>query len=201
MNQPNLSYFVTAAIVASELNHAMLTAKLISLTASNARALALRAGQGAAGFSAITDFIDNLSNIIVYASNTINKQAITLSNIATDNFRTEYALKRFDTVYNNAAEATHLSSLDASYNRIKTHHHSLKTVYSKEVATLKNQLDELVKELRTATILTTMSHIEASQSGEQYEQLLNNIAHNVANAAKEIQQRVSNARQLIHNMT
>ncbi|WP_325892417.1 hypothetical protein [Grimontia sp. NTOU-MAR1] len=52
------SHFVTAAVVAAELYKAREIANDISLTASNARALALRAGQGAAGFRAITDFID-----------------------------------------------------------------------------------------------------------------------------------------------
>jgi uncharacterized membrane protein YgaE (UPF0421/DUF939 family) len=201
MSEQRYNYFVIAAIVASELNRAMLIAKDMSLTASNAKALTLRAGQDATGFRAITDFINEMASLTINAAKMINEQAVKTSRIATDSFRAEYALQRFDLVYKNAADAEFLSSLDTSYKRTKNHRHTLHTLFDKQVVQLEEQLEELAKELRTATILATMSRVEASQSGSEFEQSLNDIAHNVADAAKKIQQRVIDAQKLIEHMT
>jgi hypothetical protein len=201
MNKEGYSYFVIAATVASELNSAMLVAKGLSLTASNARVLALRAGQSTTGFSAITEFIDNLATVTISASNAINGQAMAISRIATDSFRADYALQRFDAIYQNSADARFLSSLDKSYASTRKHRDSLQLLFDKKVSQLMLRLEELAKELRTATVLSVMSRIEASQSGTEFEASLNNVAQNVSDAAMEIQQHVSDAQQLIHQMT
>lgn len=201
MNQHHYSYFVVAAIVAAELHRAMQVARDIALTASNARALALRAGQGAAGFRAITDFIDNLAATTVDASQAINEQAVKMSRIASDTVRSESALQRFDKVYTKAANATHLSSLNPAYTKTKSSHGSYKALFDHQVKQLASELEELGKELRTATVLAAMSRVEASQSGIEFEQPLNVVAQSVADAAREIQRCVSNAQQLIFQLT
>ncbi|MGC9459904.1 chemotaxis protein, partial [Vibrio genomosp. F10 str. 9ZD137] len=71
--------FVIAAEVAAELNRGMLIAKRLLLVASNARALALRAGESAAGFRPITDSIDDLVKVTLETSQTINVKAQNLS--------------------------------------------------------------------------------------------------------------------------
>ena len=201
MNTQHYNYFVIAAVVASELNHAMLVAKEMSLTASNAKALTLRAGKHAIGFRAITDFINELANLTITSAKVINEQAVKTSRIATDSFRAEYALQRFDLVYQNSADAKFLSSLDVSYARTKEHYDSLHAFFNKHAKQLKEQLDELAKELRTANVLATISRVEASQAGVKYEQSLNDIAHNVIEAANKIQQRVKHAQKLMDHMT
>jgi len=106
-------YFVSAAVVAAELHKAMLVAREISLTASNARALALRAGHGAAGFRAITEFIEELARKTVSASRDINGEAVRLSLTASEIARTRDALERFDKAYQKAEQAPYLHSVDA----------------------------------------------------------------------------------------
>ena len=43
-------HFLAAVIIAAQLHHAMIIARDISITASNAKSLALRAGASARGF-------------------------------------------------------------------------------------------------------------------------------------------------------
>ena len=194
------SYFVIAAVVAAELYRATQVARQIALTASNARSLAMRAGQGAAGFRPITDFIDELASITVRASDEINSQAIAISRIASDTARAESALERFDTTFSKAADAPYRASLDAPYRRTQSHRDSLRASFREQVASLKKHLEELAGELRTATVLAAMSRIEASQAGTQFEQPLNVVAQNVSEAAVEIQRRVKYSQQMFNHL-
>ncbi|TQV78037.1 chemotaxis protein [Exilibacterium tricleocarpae] len=196
--QPN--YFVIAAIVAAELYQAMVVARQIALTASNARSLAIRAGQGAAGFRAITDFIDDLASVTVNASKVINNQAVAVSRIASDTARAEFALVSFDNAFHKASGAPYLSSLDASYQRTQEYRDSLREKFDKQVVNLNSRLEELARELRTAMVLSAMSRVEASQAGGQFEQPLNVIAQKVADAAAEIQRRVKYSRQMFSHL-
>lgn len=81
--------FVAAAVVAAELHKAMHIAVDISLTASNSKALALRAGERAMGFRALTNFIDELARKTISTAEHVNKLAIQVSRIASDATRTE----------------------------------------------------------------------------------------------------------------
>lgn len=197
-NSENQSYFVVAAIVAAELHTAMKIANEISLTASNARALALRAGQGAAGFRAITDFIDELARVTVSASQTINKQAILISRMASDTARAESALARFNAAIQKAEGAKYVSSIDKPVKRTREYYDHINKQFTKGVWKLTDQLNDLARELRTATVLSAMSRVEASQSGKEYEESLNVVAENVARAAAEIQHHVKRSQSLFN---
>lgn len=192
---PQENYFVLAAVVAADLHGAMAVARNIALTASNARALALRAGQGAAGFRAITDFIDELAKVTVNASCAINQLAGAFSHTSADIARAEEALERFDWVYERAQDSPYLTSLDDAYRRTQKNHQRLQAVFKQQVGALKIQLDALAGELRTATVLSAMSRVEASQAGVQFEGQLNLVAQNVADAAEEIQHLVRRSQQ------
>jgi len=189
------NYFVLAAVVAADLHGAMAVARNISLIASNARALALRAGQGAAGFRAITDFIDELAKVTMSSSRTISGLASTFSHTSADMARAETALARFDWVYRRAHDSPYLVSLDGAYRRTQRNYQRLQGVFKQQVGALKVQLDALARELRTATVLSAMSRVEASQTGGQFEGALNLVAQNVADAAEEIQHLVRRSQQ------
>ena len=69
MQEQQLPSFVMAAILAGHLYRMMDTAKLMLLSASNAKGLASRAGDKALGFRPITDFIAEIANdTILYAT-------------------------------------------------------------------------------------------------------------------------------------
>ena len=191
-------FFVTAAVVAAELDKAQRISKQISLTASNARALAQRAGQGAAGFKAVTDFIDELAHKTVSASKMINTQAVAISRVASRSAHAESALRRFEKVYQLAQEAPYLSSIDGAYERTQKHCKNLQHEFQSLVWKLNNDLSELARELRTAKVLSAMSRVEASHSGKEYEQSLNVIADNVAEAAAQIDQHVKHSQSLFN---
>jgi len=197
----NSSYFVLAAVIASELDKAQKVAKQIALTAGNARALAQRAGRGAAGFRAITDYIDELALKTVAASQKINTQSISISRIASELVDAENALKQFERAYTLAGDATYVSSLDGAYKRVQARCRRFRNEFKSMVWQLKIDLEELARELRTATVLSAMSRVEASQSGKEHEESLNVIANNVAGAANKISAHVKKSQVLFSDMT
>lgn len=198
MDPHQAQYFVNAAVVAAELHKAMQVAQKIAITASNARALALRAGQGAAGFRAITDFIDELAAVTVRASTTINGQAVTLSRTAVEGIRADNALTRFKTVYEKAPEAEFLSSLEPALAKTKAYREKLHQKFQKVSSELAIELEELARNLRTATVLSAMSRVEASHTGGEFYGSLNVIADSVASAADQIKEHVKKSQSLFN---
>ena len=188
LNENN--YFVLAAVVATELHNAMLVAREISLTASNARALALRAGHGAAGFRAITDFIDELADKTIKASREINGRAVAMSRVASESVNAATALEKFEAAYKKGKDAKYLNTLDTAVERTRQQHAMGMEDFDQRVKQLTGELSELARELRTATVLAAMSRVEASQAGVEYEASLNVIAENVAEAAERIHSHV-----------
>ncbi len=193
--------FVIAAEVAAELNKGMVIAKRLLLIASNARALALRAGESAAGFRPITDSIDDLVRTTLDSSKIINGKAQRLSRIATAENRSSLALSKFHVVYGKYADAEHLYSIESAYKKTRKTHMLLISEFRKEAKTLNDLLQELYSELRTAQIISTMLSVEASQAGELYQDQLNSIASSVSESANAIQKHVSQSLKLFSELT
>lgn len=198
MTDKNYSYFVVAAIISAKLDQATKVAQKLSLTASNARAVALRAGDGAAGFRPLTDFIDRLADITVSSSKKINLLATSLSKTAADKVRVDGAIKHFLVVYDKAADSPYIDTLHKSFKKTSDHQDELQTSYIKQIRELANELDELRGELRTAVILATLSRVEASQAGVLYESALVNVADNVESAASEIKELINKSQELVN---
>lgn len=194
-------YFVSAAVVAGELYKAMLVAREISLTASNARALALRAGHGAAGFRAITEFIEELARKTVAASNSINSEAVSMSRTASDIARTRDAVERIQRAYRKSAESQYVSSIEKALHNTSAELECLEVEFGQQVACILDQLDELGRELRTATVLSAMSRVEASGAGCEFESSLNVIADGVSLASEKIRAHVNTAQQMFNNIS
>lgn len=194
------NYFVAAAIVAAKLNQATKIAQLLSLTASNARAVALRAGEGAAGFRPLTDFIDRLADVTVKSSKQINSLAASLSKTAAEKFRADEAIAKFTIVYEKAKNDPNISSLDAGFNRTKERQEILSIAFHKQIKRLTDELEELSGELRTAVILATLSRVEASQAGTLYQDSLHNVADNVESAASKIRTHIHSSQNLVSSL-
>ncbi len=172
MSSANPPYFVVAAMVAAELHQAMQVATQISLIASNARALSQRAGHRAAGFRALTGFIDELAIKTVKASDQINTLAITTSRAAIRAANGDSTLARFDRVYTLAGDAHYLSSLDNTHKGLQQHACGIRQTFQKSVWQLTNALEELSRELRSATVLAAMSRVEAIAAGSDFQKPL-----------------------------
>ncbi|PKF50797.1 chemotaxis protein [Enterovibrio nigricans] len=190
------SDFVTAAVVAAELFKAREIANNISLTASNARALALRAGQGAAGFRAITDFIDMLADSTVKTSDIINLKAVTISELATTLERMERSIEYYAKAAKSIEGCEHVSSILQPLNNMREAHGKITRQFYREVDRLSDLLENLSREIKTASVLSAMSRVEASQSGKEYEDGLNVVADNVSEAADKIQRHIMVSRSL-----
>ncbi|WP_394128601.1 chemotaxis protein [Vibrio hepatarius] len=188
--------FVVAAEVAAELNRGVIVAKQLKLVASNARALALRAGGSAAGFHPITDSIDELVNLTLEVSNSINTKAQHLSHIATSSVRSYSVLKHFEAVYQRSQDAQFIHSLDAAHNRCQQETMRLDQSFSQGSDELNHMLNSLYDELRVALIISTLLSVEASQVEEQFKGQLNTIAENVQQAAESIREHVLQSLQL-----
>lgn len=198
MSKP--SYFVIAAMVASELHQASLVASNVSLIASNARALALRAGRGAAGFRAITEFIDGLAAKTILFSSQISRQAITISRFASEGVRMETALQCFKRAQLLAQDAAFITSTSKHLSRVQVEYEDMMSQFDKQVWQLASQLDDLSRELQTANVLSVMSKVEASQSGREFEVPLTVIADNVQAAAGSIASRVEKSKHLFEHL-
>lgn len=193
--------FVIAAEVAAELNKGMVIAKRLLLIASNARALALRAGESAAGFRPITDSIDDLVRKTLDTSKVINQKAQLLSRIATSETRSSSALTKFNNVICRDTDARYIESLEPAITQTREQNAQLIAQFKKEARGLNDMLDELYSELKTAQIISTMLSVEASQAEELHQEQLNSIATSVADSAKEIQSHVLQSLNLFSELT
>jgi len=191
------NYFVSAAIIAAKLDQATHIAKQLSLTASNARAVALRAGERAAGFRPLTDFIDRLAEITISSSKKINFLAAILSKTAVTKIRADNAIKHFNLVFEKAHKSPFINSLDKVFEQCKEKQQYLDIQYKRQIGELSEELDMLSSELRNAVILATLSRVEASQAGVEYQDALINVANNVESAASEIKDYIKYSQQIV----
>ncbi len=200
MSDPTTNYFVSVAEIAAKLDQATNIAQQLSLTASNARAVALRAGERAAGFRPLTDFIDRLAEITISSSKKINLLASTLSKTLASKVRADNAIIHFQSVYTKAKDSPHLSSLDTLFGLCETSQHDLNTKYRRQIDQLSDELSMLSSELRNAVILATLSRVEASQAGSQYQEALINVADNVEGAAGKIKDHIKYSQQMVSTL-
>ncbi len=197
MSEQTYNYFVAAAVIAARLDQATYIAKQLSLTASNARAVALRAGERAAGFRPLTDFIDRLAEITITSSRKINNLAAKLSQTSAIKVRADNAIKHFNNVYKKSTDSPFINSLDQVFNQCRKKQEFLEKEYRRQIEELSDELAMLSSELRNAVILATLSRAEASQAGVQYQEALINVADNVEGAASKIKEHIKYSQQLV----
>lgn len=200
MSDPTTNYFVSVAEIAAKLDQATHIAQRLSLTASNARAVALRAGEKAAGFRPLTDFIDRLAEITISSSKKINLLASTLSQTSADKVRADDAIEHFNSVYKKAKDSPYIASLDAPFSLCEATQLELNSKYRRQIDQLSEELDMLSSELRNAVILATLSRVEASQAGALYYDALINVADNVEGAAGKIKEHIKYSQQMVSTL-
>ena len=188
--------FVIAARVAAHLNYSTKIAKKLSLTAKNARAITARAGQQAAGFTSITGFIQELATSTIQLSQTINSIAVKIAMQATELERTQQAYQCLMDVKHRSIDAQYIDSIDPYIEEAKQKNESLTVIFNDML----NQLTDLVAQtrlqIRSAEVISTMSKIEASKSGN-FEEQLKVIAMNIHQAAFDIRGELEAAEHLL----
>lgn len=197
MTELSNNYFVCVAEIAAKLDQATQVAQQLSLTASNARAVALRAGERAAGFRPLTDFIDRLADITIKSSRNINQLASTLSQTSAEKVRADSAISHFNIVYEKAQDSRFIGSLNEMYDSCKLKQDQLDKSYTSQIDRLSDELALLSNELRNAVIVATLSRVEASQAGAEYQEALINVADNVEGAASKIKEHINYSQQMV----
>jgi len=181
----DIRYFVVAATVSSALDNAAKEAKKISLTAKNARAISMRAGEKAVGFRAITNFIDEFANKTILLAREINQLALHMSKVAIDEVRSSQTLARYNDVNRIGKDAAFLSSLRPMQEKIEEKLQEYRQKFKKLMSKLSVLLAEINEQMRAAGVIAITSKVEASQAGE-YRTNLETIAKNILDSSTEI---------------
>lgn len=200
MATDSYSYFVVAAVIAAKLDKATQIARQLSITASNARALAFRAGEAASGFRPLTDYIHRLADLTVNSSSRINQLASDLSRTAAEKERADHALAHFTTASQRAADSPYIYSLTPVFEQTRMRQQALLRHYQSQIKQLVSELSTLDGELRAAGVLATMSRVEALQADGIYLQALNNVADNVESVTRSIKVYIDESQQLVKQL-
>jgi hypothetical protein len=194
------NYYVVSAIVAAELFHTLKDCRVINLTASNAQAASLRAGNKAVGFRALTKFIDEMAIYTMKMARHINKLAIQTSKIATATARSESALNRFDEVKRKAEGAEFADSLVGAYSRTKVAHTALRGEFDRLVNEMRCSLEDLEQHLRSANVIASIARVEASRVDEGGSGTFFTVAETVDTMANKIKKRVNYSKNLFNDV-
>ena len=188
--------FVIAATLAGHLYRMMRTAKLMSLSASNAKGVAARAGDKALGFRPITDFIAEMANDTIHYATRINQLALEVSRTAVADLRAQDGARRFSEAreqIDNPSQADFIARLIRKSDQEREAMHA----ETREImARLNEQLEEIHQRVRGSTIIVSNSRTEASRAGE-FRKYLDSIASSVEQAAQDIQREIVACRRLI----
>ena len=180
---PEISCFVIVATVVAQLDVILVEAKNLSLTAKNARVVAIRAGQSALGFKSITNFIDEFSARTIKTTQDIHNHSHLLFKLALEQLRAS----QFKTHIGRANQLT-----DGKNAKIKQINHlangQLRECWSllgSEMQSLTSQFEEIRQQMRAAEYIAVTSRVEASQAGE-YCDSLESVSDYIASAALRI---------------
>jgi len=191
--------FVIAAMLAGHLFRMMRTAKLMSLSASNAKGVAARAGDKALGFRPITDFIAEMANDTIHYATKINHLALTVSRTAVNDLRTLDGARRFAEARDQIADTGQAAFIDHLIHRADVERTAMRAETAEIMIQLNAQLDEIHQRVRGSTIIVSNSRTEASRAGE-FQKYLDSIANSVELAARDIQLEISKCRKLIESL-
>ncbi|ATC96267.1 chemotaxis protein [Pseudoalteromonas tunicata] len=180
---PEISCFIIVATVVAQLDVILVEAKNLSLTAKNARVVAIRAGQAALGFKSITNFIDEFSARTIKITQDIHNHSHLLFKLALEQLRASQFKEHVAraSVIHNGNSATlkrinrqSISELREAWSRLGS-----------EMQSLTAQFEEIRQQMRAAEYIAVTSRVEASQAGE-YCDSLESVSDYIASAALRI---------------
>ncbi|WP_111978821.1 hypothetical protein [Algibacillus agarilyticus] len=195
MSQP---MFVIAACIASHLYNATKVAENLSLTAKNAKAVTVRAGEQAAGFSALTDFIQELASNTISLAQAVNKIAIKISMRATRLERVRLADSRFKKACILGEDARYIGDIKPYMQQTQQTIAELQAEFSELLHKLNQLVEDTHRQIRSAAVISTMSKVESSNSG-LYKPQLEVISDNIFQAAHAIRHELKCAEVLLRN--
>ena len=191
--------FVTAAILSGRLYRVTRIAKQMSLSASNAKGVAARAGEKALGFRPITDFIAEMASDTIQHAGSINRHALAVSRISVALHRSRMARKYLQQALDRIEDPRQKDCVRGIVGQADARRASLEAEIRETTRLLAQELDEIRQTMRGANIIVTNSRTEASRAGE-FRPYLESIADSVEHAATDIQKEIGACRQLIEQL-
>ncbi|TQF68168.1 chemotaxis protein [Pseudoalteromonas luteoviolacea] len=173
--------FVRVAQIIANLEAILNQAKNLSLTAKNARVVALRAGDAALGFKPITNFIDEFSEQTISSTTKISNLSNQLFKVALELVRCS---QYHDQIYK-LKEHVRSSHVESMYvvavksQRIAANH------LSQALSELENHFEDIQKQMQSAEYIAVTSRVEATNAGE-FSDSLQSVSDFIASAAKTI---------------
>lgn len=179
--------FVIVAHISAALNQAQDEAKKLSLTAKNARTLAMRAGEQAAGFKVITNYIDEFAQQIIGFASKIQTLSVRISEFAGQVSFTRDFCTRVEQAKISVEEEQIVTQLDeinrTRLNEIAQYESSFLEVTEQ----LSSLLEDIDTQMRAANFIALTAKVEAV-SAPEYVDSLNSVADAISDIAKAIHQ-------------
>lgn len=173
--------FVMVANISAALDDVQEQARRLSLTAKNARALAVRAGNQALGFKVITDFIDEFARETMSLAHDIQGCAQQVARLAGESSRLEDYLVRLDRVDREVlkgAEEARLTSRERDRAQIME-------TFRRSLRELDGLLSEILDQMRAATFIASTSKVEAVNA-EDHRASLEGVIMGISEVAETI---------------
>lgn len=188
---------VVAVMISAQLNQVKEYAKGISLSASNAKYIAARAGEKAMVFRPVTNAMVEMSHKTTNLVEMINKEALTFSKASITLMRAQNTLDKVRLAYRKATSERERAAI-APYERqiLDNLLHINKDFFSR-MRLLESHLEEIAMLMREAEVIGTISRVEATRTDE-YRNDLELISSAVNIAMLEIKGKVSNCRRMLH---
>lgn len=190
--------FVSSASVAAQLDVILEVAKEMSISVKNAKAIANRAGAKARGFSPITDFINEMSQETMRIVSLINKESVSLSQVAIEEIRAREAANHFSRALKLAEGSAYLESFKEKIVEAETKKNQKHDELIKYARVLKGLMEEIAKHMAVANVIVSNSRIEAV-SADEFRTNLEDIANDIESACDVIRKRVHTSQVRLEN--
>lgn len=193
--QNSIAIFIAAASISAQLAAAHQEAKRLSLTAKNARAIAIRAGEKALGFRVITDFIDEFARTTIACAEQISQLSRRFAQVAMQQSALSALNRRYQQAFTRMTEdgKAQIMPLYDSYC-------TQEVATQADISRLIRQLDSLLATIRTqiraSAYIAATSKIEAVYA-EEYQENLDSVALNIATTSENILQCIDRSIQFL----
>ncbi|MBE0370565.1 chemotaxis protein [Pseudoalteromonas sp. MMG013] len=190
-----MNNFVRVANIITNLDMILSQAKNLSLTAKNARVVALRAGDAAYGFKPITNFIDEFSEQTIRTTSEISKLSNQLFTLALAVVRCTDYQYQLTKAQSTSAHKCVITLQQQSLMDLKQKTRNLEQA----IFSLESYFEDIQKQMRSAEYIAVTSRVEASNAGE-FSHSLESVSDFIAEAAKKIKKAVNDNLQEIYKL-
>ncbi len=190
-------FFARTATVVGHLEGVRQIANGISLAAANAKAVAARAGNQAAGFVPITNFIDEMGGETRHLVGRVNRDAQRMVREVLAEKRLGDSLERM----RRGIERLDARSpyLDEIARQLTAEHAAARESTTRHLTNLCELLQTISDHARAARMMSTRSRVEATIAGD-YQESLESVADTVDHAAQHIRDVVMKCQSLLREI-